>query len=191
MAWYNKLKEYFPIEELKSREHIEVLLKEKSDVYHKDESDDHVLMYVEFNDFIFVDYIYVSPKTRGKGIGHQLIEKLKQRDKPIILEVEPVDSTDEDSEKRRRFYEREGFRHARSIGYRRRSLATNTVNELEILYWSPHQETEEDILQYMKQTYENIHTYKDDILYGQSYQPADDVFVEIKDRDKESKKEEH
>ncbi len=37
MNWYEKLNKYFPIEEMKSKEHMETLLKEKGDVYHKDE----------------------------------------------------------------------------------------------------------------------------------------------------------
>src|SRR5699024_6885430 len=79
MNWYEKLNKYFPVEEMKSREHMELLLKEKSDVYYKDESDQHVLMYAEFEEFIFIDYLWVSAKTRGQGVGHQLIEKLKKR----------------------------------------------------------------------------------------------------------------
>lgn len=48
MSWYEKLNEYFPIEEMKSKEHFEILLDEKGNVYHKDESEDHVLMYAEY-----------------------------------------------------------------------------------------------------------------------------------------------
>jgi hypothetical protein len=177
MDWYKKLKEYFPIEEMKSREHMETLLTEKPNMYHKDESLDHVLMYIETDDFIFIDYIWVNSKTRGKGIGHHLIEKLKSRGKPIILEVEPVNYEDSDTEKRLRFYKREGFEHAVTIGYRRRSLATREVNDMEILYWSPTNETEESILEKVKRTYEEIHTYKDHQFYGESYQNVDEVLT--------------
>ncbi|RKQ32626.1 GNAT family N-acetyltransferase [Oceanobacillus halophilus] len=183
MNWYDKLKEYFPIEEMKSREHMELLLKEKSDVYHKDESSTHVLMYAEFDTFIFIDYIWVSGKTRGQGIGHQLIEKLKAKSKPIILEVEPVDYEDTDSEKRLHFYRREGFTHAKSIGYNRRSLATNEETPMEILYWSPTDDTEEVIYNQMKKMYEDIHTYKDEEIYGKAYQPAEEVLSYDEDRD--------
>ncbi|MFC7393082.1 GNAT family N-acetyltransferase [Scopulibacillus cellulosilyticus] len=183
MNWYEKLSEYFPIEEMKSQEHMELLLKEKADMYHKDEGPYHVLMYVETNDFLFIDYLYVSAKSRGKGIGHKLIEKLKKHGKPIILEVEPIDYEDTDSEKRLRFYKREGFKHAVSIGYRRRSLATNEVNEMEILYWSPTNESEESILEKMKKTYKEIHTYKDKELYGKSYQHVNEVLTIVKDKD--------
>ncbi|MGO4889353.1 GNAT family N-acetyltransferase [Anaerobacillus sp. MEB173] len=177
MNWYDKLNQYFPIEEMKSKEHMELLLREKADIYYKDEGSNHVLMYVEMDDFIFIDYLFVSKEARGQGLGHKLIAKLKEKNKPIILEVEPLDYKDSDTQKRFRFYEREGFTHAESIGYRRRSLATNKINQLEILYWSPTNESEESIFEKMKTTYEEIHTYKDKDLYGQSYSDVDEVLT--------------
>ncbi|KMK74798.1 GNAT family N-acetyltransferase [Alkalihalobacillus pseudalcaliphilus] len=175
MDWYEKLNQYFPIEEMKSKQHLDILLKEKSEIYHKDEGPHHVLMYVETNDFVFVDYLFVSKEARGQGLGKKLLNKLKDKDKPIILEVEPVDYEDTDTQKRQKFYNREGFQHAKSIGYKRRSLATNEINELEILYWAPNDETEETIFEQMKHTYEHVHTYKDVEIYGTAYQPTDEV----------------
>lgn len=137
MHWYEKLNQYFPIEEMKSREHMETLLKERSDIYHKDEGSKHILMYVELDHFIFIDYLLVSKNARGEGLGYKLLEKLKQKEKPIILEVEPINYEDSDSEKRLHFYKREGFKHAQSIGYERRSLATKELNAMEIPYWAP------------------------------------------------------
>jgi predicted GNAT family acetyltransferase len=177
MNWYEKLNQYFPVEEMKSKEHMEMLLKEKGDVYHKDEGQYHVLMYAEFPSFIFIDYVYVSKEARGQGIGHKIMQRLKEKGKPIILEVEPIDYEDSDSEKRLHFYQREGFVHASSIGYTRRSLATNELNAMEILYWSPQNESEEEIFEKMKKMYEDIHTYKDKELYGKSYQPVDEVLT--------------
>ncbi|ENH96178.1 hypothetical protein J416_12242 [Gracilibacillus halophilus YIM-C55.5] len=183
MDWYEKLQQYFPVEEMKSKEHLDLLLKEKGDVYHKDEGKYHVLMYAEFQSFIFIDYVYVSKQSRGQGIGHQLLDQLKQKEKPIILEVEPLDYHDSDSKKRLKFYQKEGFRHAESIGYTRKSLATDEANTLEILFWSPKGENEEEIYQQMKQMYEDIHTYKDKEIYGKSYQPVDEVLSYDEDRD--------
>ncbi|CAG9622847.1 GNAT family N-acetyltransferase [Sutcliffiella rhizosphaerae] len=177
MNWYEKLNQYFPVEEMKSREHMELLLKEKGDIYHKDEGEHHVLMYVELVNFIFIDYLFVSKDARGMGLGHKLLDKLKEKGKAIILEVEPVDYEDTDTEKRLRFYKREGFEHASSIGYNRRSLATNEVNSMEILYWSPTDASEEAIYEGMKATYELIHTYKDKELYGESYDEVDQVLT--------------
>jgi GNAT superfamily N-acetyltransferase len=183
MNWYEKLNQYFPVEEMKSREHMELLLKEKGDIYHKDEDEYHVLMYVELENFIFIDYLFVSKDARGMGLGHKLLNKLKEKGKAIILEVEPVDYEDTDTEKRLRFYKREGFEHASSIGYRRRSLATNEVNPMEILYWSPSDAGEEEIYEGMKETYEKIHTYKDKELYGESYDEVDKVLTYEEDKD--------
>lgn len=177
LNWFDKLKEYFPVEEMKSKEHMDLLLKEKGDVYHKDEGPYHILMYAEFEQFLFIDYLYVTAESRGKGIGHQLIEKLKSKNKPIILEVEPVDYDDSDSVKRLNFYRKESFKHAKAIGYNRRSLATNQESPLEILYWSPTDDNEEEIYQQMRRMYEDIHTYKDEELYGQAYQPAEEVLT--------------
>ncbi|WP_433748948.1 GNAT family N-acetyltransferase [Falsibacillus pallidus] len=177
MHWYEKLNQYFPVVEMKSKEHMETLLKEKGEIYHKDEGPLHVLMYVELEDFTFIDYLFVSKDARGQGLGHKLIEKLKKKNKPIILEVEPVNYEDTDTEKRLRFYKREGFEHAQNIGYRRRSLATNEINAMEILYWAPNNESEEQVYEAMKKTYEMIHTYKDTDFYGASYQPVNEVLT--------------
>ncbi|MYL50148.1 GNAT family N-acetyltransferase [Halobacillus litoralis] len=186
MNWYEKLNEYFPVEEMKSKEHMEALLKEKSNVYYKDEGENHVLMYAEFDSFLFIDYVYVSTASRGQGLGHKLIEKMKAKGKPIILEVEPVDYEDSDTEARLRFYQREGFKHAKSIGYTRRSVVTDELNQMEILYWSPEDASEEQIYEQMKEMYTEIHTYKDKEFYGKSYQPVDEVLTHDEDRDMEN-----
>lgn len=177
MNWYEKLNQYFPVEEMKSKEHMDTLLKEKGSVYFKDEGPYHVLMYAEFPSFTFVDYLFVSKESRGMGLGKKALQFLKDKNKPIILEVEPVDYEDTDSEKRLRFYAREGFEHASSIGYCRRSLATGEENSMEILYWAPNNESEEEIFESMKKMYGEIHTYKDEHFYGESYDPVSQVLT--------------
>ncbi|MGO1060825.1 GNAT family N-acetyltransferase [Planococcus sp. FY231025] len=177
MNWYEKLNQYFPVEEMKSKEHMDTLLKEKGSVYFKDEGPYHVLMYAEFPSFTFVDYLFVSKESRGMGLGKKALQFLKDKNKPIILEVEPVDYEDTDSEKRLRFYAREGFEHASSIGYCRRSLATGEENSMEILYWAPNNESEEEIFESMKKMYGEIHTYKDEHFYGESYDPVSKVLT--------------
>lgn len=162
---------------MKSEAHLKALLKDKPDLYKVDLGPSHVMTYAEFDDFIFVDYLLVSKRARGRGLGGHLIKKLKQKNKPIILEVEPADHEDSDTVKRQRFYRREGFQRADMIGYRRRSLATGKVNELEIFYWTPSEESEQAIYEKMKKVYEDIHTYKDEELYGETFQPTDEVFT--------------
>ena len=177
MHWYEKLNQYFPVEEMKSREHMETLLRERGDVYHKDEGPHHVMMYVEADDFVFIDYVFVAAEARGQGLGRKLLDSLKAKGKPIILEVEPLDYEDSDTVKRRRFYDREDFRHAERVGYRRRSLATGRENELEILYWTPGEHGEDDVFDAMRRTYEHIHTFRDEEFYGESYQPVEEVLT--------------
>jgi len=184
MHWYDKLSKYFPIEEMKSQEHMEALLKDFPELYHKDEGKYHVLMYVEAEDFIFIDYLFVSSESRGQGIGHKLIEKLKEKNKPIILEVEPVNYKDSDTKKRLKFYQREEFKHAKSIGYRRLSLATKEINPMEILFWAPNNEGEDVVYQALVKTYNKIHTYKDVDFYGESYDPVEEV-VQLQNGDKQ------
>lgn len=186
MHWYEKLNQYFPVVEMKSKEHMETLLKERSDIYHKDEGPNHIMMYVELDNFIFIDYLLVSKQARGQRLGHKLLENLKQKRKPIILEVEPINYEDSDTEKRLHFYKREGFEHAQSIGYTRRSLATKEMNTMEILYWAPNNESEEMIYEAMKKTYDLIHTYKDHKFYGESYQPVEEVLTFNQEPDNEN-----
>lgn len=183
MNWYEKLSKYFPVEEMKSKEHMDMLLKEKGDVYYKDESPDHVLMFAEFDSFIFIDYVWVSTDTRGQGTGRKIMEKLKEKGKPVILEVEPVDYDDTDTEKRLHFYHREEFTHAQSIGYNRRSIATNEETPMEILYWSPNDDSEDVIYEKMKHMYDQIHTYKNEEVYGKAYQPVEEVLSYDTNRD--------
>ncbi|MBD7983670.1 GNAT family N-acetyltransferase [Sporosarcina sp. Sa2YVA2] len=184
MNWYDKLSEYFPIEEMKSKEHMDALLKDKKNVYLKEEGPHHVLMFVETETFVFIDYLFVSAQSRGAGLGRKLLDSLKAKGKPIILEVEPIDYEDTDSEKRLKFYAREHFHHASKIGYRRRSLATGEHNEMEILFWSPTDADEVSVYEAMKTTYEEFHTYKDETFYGDQYDPADKVlFFDKEDKE--------
>ena len=47
---------------------------------------------------------------------------------------------------------------------------------MEILYWPANRSVdEEDVFDFMKEIYSEIHTYKDDDLYGKSYQDVEDV----------------
>lgn len=165
MNWFQRLNSYFPVEEMKAEEQLKALLTDKPNHYHKDESDLHIMMYAEYAEFVFVDFLWVSEKARGKGIGKKLIEQLKNKQKTIILEVEPVDENNEDTEKRLRFYFREGFKIAGSISYHFQALVSHSEIELDIMYWDETEKTAEQLLDYMTTIYEEIHSYKQKEIY--------------------------
>ena len=174
MTWYNKLKEYFPLEEMKSKEHFEALLNNKDKNYFLDEGKNHILLYAEREKFIFIDYLYVIGNVRGNGIGKKLLDDLKLKGKSIFLEVEPANETEEDTERRLRFYKREGFQHASSVYYKKTSPVTEEEVELEILYWSPDPAImDHEVLNGMQDIYRELHTYKDMELYGRSFEPTE------------------
>ncbi len=175
MSWYQKLCEYFPKEEMKSEEHINMLLNHDKKDYFLDEGKSHILLYAERENFIFVDYLYVMSNSRGNGTGKKVLEKLKLKGKLIFLEVEPADEAEEDTARRLRFYKREGFKHANTVSYIKNSLATNEDVELELLYWSPepNADMDQEVLRAMQEVYRELHTYKDEQLYGGKYRPTE------------------
>ncbi|WP_409302409.1 GNAT family N-acetyltransferase [Peribacillus sp. SCS-155] len=173
--WYSKLTSYFPPREMKSKEHMQVLFSEKEDTYKRDEGPEFIVVYFENDHSIFVDYILISGNNRGSGIGSALINRLKRKNKPIILEVEPITDKDPDSKKRVKFYERNGFQKADSISYVREHMVTGEYNEMDIYYWSPTRITEEEIYEKMRHIYEEVHAYKAESIYGKRSQTADEV----------------
>lgn len=176
MNWYEKLNTYFPVTEMKAKLQLDSLLLEKED-YVKDEGEYHIVMYAEFDTFIFIDFLWVSEKARGKGIGHQLMEKLKAKNKTIILEVEPINEDEPDTEKRLRFYKREGFRYARPIDYYFQSFISNEEIKMDILYWTDKATSEKVIYENMKEVYNQIHTYKVENVYGETPKPVSEVLT--------------
>ena len=79
--WYGRLCDYFPEKEMKSKKHFDTLFQEKEGIYQLDEGPDHVLVYFEKSDYIFVDYILVTSTVRGKGTGSIVLDKLKTKGK--------------------------------------------------------------------------------------------------------------
>lgn len=173
--WYTRLADYFPEKEMKSKKHFEILFHEKQGIYQLMEGPDYIIVYLEESDFIFVDYILVSGSYRGKGVGSKVLEKIKKKGKAIILEVEPVILNDPDSEKRIRFYEKNGFLKMDSIGYERIHMVTNELNKMDVFCWSPGYINEQWVFDRMQVIYEHVHTYKARELYGCDPQPVSDV----------------
>lgn len=166
MNWYEELKSYFPEEEMKSKAQLDCLLQEKADVYYKDEGTDHIVMYSEFPGFVYIDFLWVSEKSRGKGIGRKVIEKLKSKNKPIIIEVEPADENEPDTVRRLRFYDKLNFRLAESIDYLFQAFLNDSEVRLDIMYWADESMTEKEIFKYMNTVYQEIHSYKVEEFYS-------------------------
>lgn len=173
--WYQKLTDYFPANEMKSQEHMKTLLKDKEGTYVKEEGPQHILVYLEKEDFIFIDYILITNLSRGKGLGSKIMDVLKRKNKPIILEVDPVDTSVPDTSKRLRFYERNGFKEAEGIEYKRIHAVTNELNEMNILYWSSSPRSERWVFDRMQIAYEQVHAYRAREFYGKEPQGTNEV----------------
>ena len=66
------------------------------------------IFFWETETFIYVEHFCMEPSVRGRGVGGQVLAKLAERGKCIILEIDPpVDDIDR---RRKGFYQRCGFR---------------------------------------------------------------------------------
>lgn len=173
MDWYDKLSTYFPDHEMKPAQQMTELA-QHHEAYRIHETEDHVVTYAEFKDFLFIDYLLVNPNTRGKGIGGKLLETFKQKGKPIILEVEPADSDESDTVKRVKFYERHGFKKAEHIEYTR-SDDDGTPYTMDIYYWPPEGIQEQTILRNMATVCREIHNFRSLKYYGRLIADPDEV----------------
>ncbi|MGG3466078.1 GNAT family N-acetyltransferase [Neobacillus pocheonensis] len=173
--WYSRLTEYFPEKEMKSKRHFELLFQEKQGIYQLLEGPDYVVVYFEKADYLFIDFIIVFGSNRGKGRGSVILNELKQKGKAIILEVEPATPRDPDSEKRIRFYEKNGFLKMDGIGYERIHVVTKELNKMDIFCWSPVHTPEHWVYDRIKDTYVEVHAFKVSELYGCNPQHVSEV----------------
>lgn len=175
MNWFKALESYFPAEEMKSEAQMLSLLEEKGEIYHKSVGEYHTMLYSEFSDFVYIDFLLVSDKARGKGIGRKVMEDLRLKNKMIIIEVEPADENNPDSSKRLRFYERLGFKLAESIDYMFQAFVINDEAKLDIMYWSDEDVSEDKVFDNMTKVYEEVHTHKVKELYNIEPKDASEV----------------
>ncbi|WDM02927.1 GNAT family N-acetyltransferase [Alicyclobacillus cycloheptanicus] len=175
MDWYERLANYFPEHEMKHPEQLRELL-QHHEAYRKMETQDYVVTYAEFPDFVFIDYLLVNPRTRGKGVGSRLLNHFKARGKTLIVEVEPPDAEDEDTVKRVQFYERNGFVRAERITYTR-SDDDGTPYTMDIYYWSPDEVSEQAVLRNMKTICREIHNFRAMKYYGRLLADPEEVFT--------------
>ena len=156
--YYRRLNDYFPAQEMKHPQHLRDLI-ENLPYYQKTETPDYLVLYAQFHDFLFVDYLLVSAQTRGNGIGSKVIEQLKSDGIPIVLEVEKPDPANPDTVLRRNFYKRHGFVGSPSIRYRRKDKA-GAPFELDILYWSPNGKlADQTVMNMMARVCRQVHNH--------------------------------
>ncbi|MGR6898767.1 GNAT family N-acetyltransferase [Rummeliibacillus sp. TYF-LIM-RU47] len=185
--WYTALKDYFPESELKSKEHFDKLLADKGEFYKVEEGPNFVLVYFEKEDFVFVDFILVYSGGRSKGTGSKVLNHLKQKKKPIILEVEPVSADSPDTRKRVRFYEKSGFRRMNDVEYTRIHPVTKEVIDLDLFYWSPTIKSPRWAIDTMETVYKEIHSYHSEEIYGAPPQAVEDILSLKEDNYRQAK----
>jgi len=173
--WFSNLNEYFPAREMKSEEHMACLLKQKEHAYKIETDPEYTLVYYEEPEFLFIDYILISSSSRGNGLGSRLMGRIKQKNKPIILEVDPITPEDPESAKRVRFYERLHFSKAEAIQYIRNHPITGEKSEMDIFYWSPENVSDIWLLEMMKKVYEEVHAFQNQEFYGTVPKPTSAV----------------
>lgn len=173
--WYSRLTDYFPEKEMKSKKHFEILFQEKEGNYKLLEGPDHLVLYFEQPDYLFIDFILVFGSNRGKGRGSMVLNELKQKGKAIILEVEPENFHDPDSKKRIQFYEKNGFFKCDEIRYERIHVITKELNTMDVFCWSSEVTTEQWVYDRIKDTYVEVHAFKITELYGCEPQSVSEV----------------
>lgn len=102
----------FPVNERRPLESLKKIISDESDVYCDAVLRNNVyvglLVYWDFADFVYVEYLAVDPDIRGGGIGARILSQLRDgARKPVVLEVEPP--LNELAKRRIGFYERNGF----------------------------------------------------------------------------------
>jgi GNAT superfamily N-acetyltransferase len=173
LEWYDKLKDYFPEYEMKNPQQLMELI-EENDYYHKEETNDYIILYAKFPTFIFIDYLLVTSNTRGKGIGTKILDKMKECGRMIILEAEPVMPKDSDSQRRLNFYYRNGFKKADLIRYIRRDEQDESYS-MHILYWSPLGIPQAIVMEKMEKACEEIHNFRTKRHYGRPLVDIDEA----------------
>ncbi|WAH38450.1 GNAT family N-acetyltransferase [Alicyclobacillus dauci] len=173
-SYYKRLANYFPTHEMKNFRQLQALV-EDVPYYDLMETSEYLVLYGDFSDFMFIDYLLVNRDQRGAGIGSRLMERLKARNKPILLEVEPTNANDPDTYKRRRFYAHNGFTVARGVQYERFDDDGQPF-QMDLLYWSPSQQiNDEQVMTMMTEVCKRIHNYKAESYYGRIPADPDEV----------------
>lgn len=117
-----------------------------------------LIIFWNFNEFVFLEHFAIEPDLRGLGIGEKTLAEIKTLyQKTVILETELPN--DELSLRRIRFYERNGF-HKLSRTYFQPSYGSNKP-EIELKLMStnvdlPTETLDKYILQIREKVYRNF-----------------------------------
>ncbi len=77
-------------------------------IFNEEEIFSGTVLFWETEDFIYIEHFCVCPEMRNKQIGQKVLALLSERNKTMILEIDPP--IDEISKRRKGFYERCGFK---------------------------------------------------------------------------------
>lgn len=66
-----------------------------------------LLFHWRYGTYRYVEHLAIDPALRGRNLGSQALEALRERSEGVVLEIDPPE--DERSRRRLRFYERLGF----------------------------------------------------------------------------------
>jgi len=174
MDWYDELSRYFPSAEMRPRAHFQWLIDHRPDIYRVAATAEHLLLYLEYDDVLFIDYLYVYPDHRGAGEGSRVLQWLKQHDKAVLLEVEPASAADPDSVRRRQFYDRLQFRQVSDVRFRLPHPLLGAGTDLDVLCWAPGEVPPARIYQWMQRMYQDLYASIDPAIYGKPYPPVAD-----------------
>jgi GNAT superfamily N-acetyltransferase len=100
----------FPREERRDMEELKRVL--RNERYHFDfvlrgDTLCAIAFYWELDGLIFLEHLAVMENMRSLGVGTRILDLLKEKNKTIVLEIEPP--MDEITERRYNFYKRSGF----------------------------------------------------------------------------------
>lgn len=107
---YRLYQSAFPHEERRSEEEHKRVMRKPDyhfDLIMNDSDFIGVMLYWENDEFVYLEHFTTLPAVRGNGYGAKALNLLKQKNKTILLEIEPP--VDELTERRYAFYCRNGF----------------------------------------------------------------------------------
>ena len=132
--------EAFPPEERREFDDLnQLVLKGECIINQIKTTDDKVAgicVYWIFDEFVYVEHFAVFPELRGRGIGEGTLSVLREKFKVLILETEPP--INEISQRRIKFYQRNGF-HLLNLHYIQPSYGKNKPKvELKLMCTNSH-----------------------------------------------------